>query len=221
MGGERCSTLLLDELGVAGDRRFAFESPDAPPGKPLLGSVQRQSMLRFAAETDATGQVWVRTAEDALLPVTRDELLLRLAAAAPGAATLALRHREAPFTDVRPIALHAAATARAMRTGSGAEFDPRQLRSNLLLALDGDRPFAEDALAGRLLRIGADVTLRVLERIPRCRMITLAPDTGEADPTPLRQLAQARQGRAGVYARCLRTGLVREGDPVWLVEGDG
>ncbi len=59
--------------------------------------------------------------------------------------------------------------------------------------------------------------MTVLERDPRCKMITLDPDTGEADPAILRHVARTRDGKAGVYAAVLVEGLVRQGDPIWLV----
>jgi len=49
-------------------------------------------------------------------------------------------------------------------------------------------------------------------------MITLDPDTSQAKPEVLRQVAQAHQGMAGLYAAVLVEGLVRPGDAVELLD---
>ena len=51
---------------------------------------------------------------------------------------------------------------------------------------------------GRTLRIGAKTMIAVLERDPRCKMITLDPDTAQANPEVMRQVARAHDGKVGV-----------------------
>ncbi len=131
-------------------------------------------------------------------------------------ARLHLRHERRPFTDVRPIALHSLATEEALARELGS-FDPRRLRSNIILALTAE-PFAEDALSGNILRLGRTAELKILERIPRCRMVSLDPETAASDPTILRALARSHEGRVGVYARAITPGTLSVGDPVYLVE---
>jgi MOSC domain-containing protein YiiM len=48
-------------------------------------------------------------------------------------------------------------------------------------------------------------------------MITLDPETGDADPKILRQVGDAHDGMFGVYAAVLVEGTVRKGDPVELM----
>jgi uncharacterized protein YcbX len=57
----------------------------------------------------------------------------------------------------------------------------------------------------------------VLERDPRCMMITLDPDTAEKTPAILKQVAQAHEGMAGLYGAVLMGGMLRKGDPVELL----
>ena len=49
-------------------------------------------------------------------------------------------------------------------------------------------------------------------------MITLDPDTAEARPEVLRRLAQAHDGKAGLYAVVLVEGTVRSGDEIRLLD---
>ena len=58
----------------------------------------------------------------------------------------------------------------------------------------------------------------VLERDPRCRMITLDPDTAAANPEILRRVARGHDGKAGVYGAVLVEGLVHEGDAIALLD---
>ena len=57
----------------------------------------------------------------------------------------------------------------------------------------------------------------MLERDPRCKMMTLDPDTGAQDSVVLRHLTEARGGMIGVYGAVLVEGVVRKGDPIAVV----
>jgi uncharacterized protein YcbX len=89
---------------------------------------------------------------------------------------------------------------------------------NVYLNLDSANGFAEDRFVGRTLRIGSKVVVSILERDPRCVMITLDPNTGESMPEVLRQVAQAHDGITGVYAAVLVEGIVQKDDPVQLLD---
>ena len=71
---------------------------------------------------------------------------------------------------------------------------------------------------GQRLQIGNKVVLAVTDRDPRCKMITLDPETGASSPTFLRPVAQAHGGMAGVYGAVLVEGMVRKGDAVELLD---
>src|SRR5439155_1652178 len=71
---------------------------------------------------------------------------------------------------------------------------------------------------GRSLRIGPEVVVTILERDPRCVMITLDPDTGEKTPAILKKVAQAHDGMAGVYGAVMVEGMLHNGDPVEVLE---
>ena len=59
--------------------------------------------------------------------------------------------------------------------------------------------------------------ISVLERDPRCKMITLDPDTAEPRPEILRKVARDHDGKAGVYGAVLVEGMVRQGDEIELL----
>jgi hypothetical protein len=129
---------------------------------------------------------------------------------------LTLRRSDKALTDCRPLSIFGVQSARRLGEETGISVDKRRFRANIYLDLA--EGFAEDEFVGRSIRIGPKVIVAVLERDPRCMMITLDPDTGEKEPALLKKVAQAHSGMAGVYGAVLMQGMVHKGDPVELVD---
>jgi uncharacterized protein YcbX len=96
--------------------------------------------------------------------------------------------------------------------------DKRRFRANVYLDLTASEGFAEDKFVGRSLRLGPKVIVSIVGRDGRCMMITLDPDTGKKEPALLKNVAQAHDGKAGVYGAVLAEGIVRRGDDVELLD---
>jgi len=122
------------------------------------------------------------------------------------------------MTDCRPISLFSLQTARQLGEEVGAVLDKRRFRANVYLDLGDPGGFSENGLVGRKVRIGSKVVVSVLERDPRCKMITLDPVTATPNPEILRRVTQAHDGMAGVYAAVLAEGTIRAGDSVEVVD---
>ena len=69
-------------------------------------------------------------------------------------------------------------------------------------------------MVGRKLKIGGRLQIAILERDPRCKMITLDPETGQVDEMVLDHVAKSHSGRIGVYAAVLVEGIARKGDVI-------
>ena len=221
MRGERVGNVTLDPEGIRGDRRFAIESSDAPAGKPLLTGRERAAMLLYSPRKVGHEEL-VRTPGGEWLSLHSSELLQRLSInGSDSERTLSLkRSPERPLTDVRPVSLVSTDTLVGLSREMGRAIDPQRFRSNIVLRLDDGRPSLEDAWNGRTLRFGDEgsfAELLIRERIPRCRMVSLDPDTAEPDNSILKHLARAHQGRLGIYATVQQTGMLREHQPVFLV----
>ena len=93
-----------------------------------------------------------------------------------------------------------------------------RFRANIYLHLDDAGGFAENVYVGRKLQVGQKVVLSVLERDPRCKMITLDPDTAEPHAEMLRTVTKGHAGTAGVYSAVLVEGTVARGDKIELLE---
>ena len=218
MAGERLRAAAFDANGLVGDRRFAFASTAAPRGKPLLSSAERTRMLGYTARLNPTPEVHTPGGQRFALPSPSLDAELQSQIAIPGAQLTLLPSPTRPLTDVRPVALVSTATLAGIAKELGRAIDPQRFRSNLLIALTDPVPFAEDTLAGAVIHLGTcnGPRLRLLERIPRCRMISLDPTTVEPDPALLPHLARFHAGRLGIYAAVERPGSFQEGDLISL-----
>src|SRR4051794_40736006 len=83
----------------------------------------------------------------------------------------------------------------------------------------GKRGLSAHPLPGRRERDGSRCAQRgsrpsptIVERDPRCAMISLDPETAMRNPDILGIVTKAHEGKAGVYGAVLVEGMVRAGD---------
>ena len=245
MRGQELDEMFAGYAGVYGDRLFAFTSSASPKGFPYFTGREQRQMLRyqprFRHPEKAARPINLSEAESmppGVNPVSADPAELMVDVETPGGETLAIdnpavidmlradiddKHQltllrsDRAMTDCRPISIFAVQSARKLGEETGIAVDKRRFRANVYLDLTSSDGFAEDEFVGRSLRIGSKVIVSVLERDPRCMMITLDPDTGEKAAALLKKVAQAHSGMAGVYGAVLAEGIVRKGDPVELL----
>ena len=242
MRGERLAEAFVGFPGLYGDRLYAVRSAAQPAGFPFLTGREQALMLLYrprfrhadkaarpanlaAAEAMAPGvtplyadpadlAVDVETPSGELLAVDDPALLCRLGEAA----SLALLRSERALTDCRPVSLFSLQSARQLTAEVGVPVDERRFGANIYADLAGATGFAEDGFVGRRLQLGAKAVVAILERDPRCKMITLDPDTAAASPKILRRVARFHDGKAGVYGAVLVEGMVRPGDELRLLD---
>jgi len=244
MPGESLSEAYVDFAGVLGDRIYAVHHAGAAKAFPFLTARSRKEMLRFRPKfsrpeltlspdnlTDAEN----RGAGLTPLFPTNEDLALEIEPpngktysvsdpALPGliagdqfdASELTIIRSDRAITDCRPLSLLAIQTIDGIGRAVGVALDKRRFRENLYLDLNSSESFAEDAFVGRRLRIGAKLTLHILERDIRCRMINIDPVSLDENPEILRYVAKSHDNRAGVYAAVLVAGMVRPGDDIVL-----
>lgn len=246
MGGEELAESFLGFAGVYGDRCYAFKSSAARKGFPYLNANVQQQMLlyrpRFRHPERASkppnlaeamsiapgvnpanaeaGELTldVLTPSGEVVAVDDPALIAMLREGLRGEHQLTLVRSDRALTDCRPLSLISLQTVRRIGEELGGPVDKRRFRSNVYIDLASGHGFAEDELVGRRLRLGPKAEVSVLERDPRCKMISLDPDTGEHDPEVLRRVAQEHGAFAGVYCAVLVEGVVSAGDSVELVD---
>src|SRR5206468_9861694 len=115
---------------------------------------------------------------------------------------LSLLRSDRAMTDCRPISIFSLQSARRLAEETGMPMDKRRFRANVYVDLTSAEGFAENEFVGQSLRIGPKVVVTILERDPRCVMITIDPDTGEKTPAILKKVAQAHDGMEIGRASC-------------------
>jgi uncharacterized protein YcbX len=196
-----------------------FRHPDKTAQPPNLS--EAESLPPGATPLYAEADDWivdVETPSGETLSIDNTELIQRLNRGIRDAHKLTLLKSERAMTDCRPVSLFSLQTVQQIGEEVGVEADKRRFRANVYVDLASRAGFGEDALVGRSVRLGSKAIVSILERDPRCKMITLDPDTGEANPEFSRRVAEAHDGKAGVYAAVLVEGRVRRGDPIDLLD---
>ena len=246
MRGEELDEMFAGYAGVYGDRIFAFTSSVNKKGFPYFTGRDQRQMLRyrprFRNPDKAARPLNLPDAASlgsGLTPLYADQDDLLVDIETPDAKTFAIndpmlienlregiddKHQlklirsERALTDCRPVSIFAVQTVKQLGEETGVSVDKRRFRANVYLDLVSSNGFAEDEFVGRSLRLGSKVVVSVLARDARCMMITVDPETAEKTPAILKTVAQAHEGRAGVYGAVLIEGLIRKGDPVELIK---
>ena len=244
MRGEELDEAFAGFSGIYGDRLFAFKSSASPKGFPYLTAREQQRLLQyrphFRDPDKAARPINLAEAESmGANPVSADPSELMVDVETPDGRTLAIddpaltdvvradidqKHQltlmrsERALTDCRPVSIFSLQSARQLAEETGTLLDKRRFRANVYVDLTSAQGFGENEFVGRSLRIGPKVVVTILERDPRCVMITLDPDTGEKTPAILKKVAQAHEGMAGVYGAVMVEGMLHKGDSVELLE---
>jgi uncharacterized protein YcbX len=248
MGGMEEPEVFVGFAGVYGDRRYAFRSSAARKGFPYLNANVQQEMLLYLpqyrhperaakppnlaeAESIAPGANPANGDEEdmaleVILPtceavsVDDPRLIQMLSEGLSEVTQLRLVRSDRALTDCRPVSLISLQTIAQIESELGMAMDKRRFRANVYFDFGsaGRSGFGEDNFVGRRVRLGSRATVMVLERDPRCKMISLDPDTGEHNPEVLRGVAREHDACAGVYCAVLLEGLLKKGDPIELLD---
>ena len=246
MRGHMQDAAFAGFAGVYGDRIFAFKSSASEAGFPYLTGREHREMLLyqpqfrnpqaasmppnfFEAEELGPGLTSVYPDQDSLaldvvtpdgdvIAIDDPSLIDRLGSGLDGDDSLTLLQSHRSMTDCRPVSLISLQTIDRVARECGTPLDKRQFRANIYLDLGEADGFIEDRFVGKTLEIGSKVRVSILERDPRCAMITLDPETARSNPSALRYVTRNRDGMAGVYAAVLVEGLIRAGDEVRMID---
>lgn len=246
MSGEAMPEVFMGFAGVYGDRCFAFKNSSARKGFPYLSATVQQEMVRYRPQfrhperaarppnlteamsippgvTPANAEpddllIDVVIPSGAVLAVDDPALTQMLGEGLRGENHLTLVRSDRALTDCRPVSLISLQTIRQLEAELNSPLDKRRFRANVYLDLASHDGFAEDRMVGRKLRIGPSAVVMILERDPRCKMISLDPDTGVHNPEVLRKVAEAHEAHAGVYCAVLVEGILSKADTIELLE---
>lgn len=124
---------------------------------------------------------------------------------------------EEHYFDAAPISILLSTWLVGISKHVGFQVEYERYRPNFFVRAAGGFALLENDLVAHEARLG-EVTLRVRKPILRCVTTTYDQRTGESNPEILRYVAQKRGNQMGIYCDVLRTGVVRVGDSLELVE---
>ncbi|MBO9598284.1 MAG: MOSC domain-containing protein [Cohnella sp.] len=218
--GERLDSCVIEPYGMLGDRFAAFRDESRTGWDRFVTARNIPRMLTYESRF-VNGEIKV-TAADGRTFGWDDALLAEIQ-----------RHTTAPLSlprlkephpedsrllsvDCESLLIVTDVTMRKLEEAWGKGLDNRRFRGNFVVAVEDDSIFEGDWI-GRELAIG-DVRLKVERACVRCVMITIDPETNEKDMSLLKKVTQEFNTEFGVYCSVVRTGQVRLGDKVRLIE---
>ncbi len=245
MRGEEIPHTYTAFTGLMGDRVYGVVAADGSPGHPWHTGRDQEEFILYSPryksgedlllppELDATYSEWpngidpiypdteafivsIETPEGVIYDDIRDPAFIADLERATDR-TLRLHVTQRGQFDARPVSLISTSAVAQIGEDMGAHIDKRRFRANFYVEWENqDDPFFELTLVGKTLRIGDNLEVKIDLRDPRCKAITLDPDTAEAMPKLLQYLARHHSGDAGVFGIVLQRGRVNKGDPIYL-----
>jgi uncharacterized protein YcbX len=233
---QRSTEIQLGDHGVTGDREFLVVDADCGllltarnPGlvriEPSWDPARNVLALRFpdgSVVQDAPGPgtaAVTKTYDGRELPgqIIPGPLSAALSDHLGRSVHLFRRAADHLGADDCPVTLMSEASVDALAAEfNGTPPDPRRFR--MTITVTGVDPWAEHSWSGQQVTI-ADVTLGVLEPVPRCVVTTRNPESGATDARILHALAKLR-GKDditfGVWCEVIQPGQIRVGDLVML-----
>ena len=223
MAGESLATAQLGWHGIEGDRRFAFRRIQEMGGFPWLSAGRLPALIRYLPYSAVAGNgvppTHVRTPSGDELELSGAALRQELSAA-HGAEVELMQLKHGMFDEAQ-LSLITTNTIETIAARAGCDLDVRRFRPNILVETSSDAPFPEDAWIGKLIVFGEQpeaAAMSIAQRDVRCAMLNLDPETGLSTPQILKATVQANQNCAGVYGAPFRTGELKVGDQVFLLD---
>lgn len=242
MRGEEVDDVFVAFTGVMGDRIYAISSSHATPEFPWHTNREQeefvlynarfknhQSTLKPTAMEAALKELLnppyplanafaleIQTPDGETLDIEDPAFLESLRDKSEGELTLHFTQKNA--VDCRPLSLFSHQTLVQLGDETGMDLDKRRFRANFYVDWISASGFYENELVNRRLRVGERLEIMILELDPRCKSITIDPDTAETQSRLLRHIARKYDGFAGVYAAVLKEGTVKAGDEIYLFD---
>ncbi|WP_027084665.1 MOSC domain-containing protein [Cohnella panacarvi] len=218
--GERLESCIIEPYGISGDRVAAFYDEARTGWDRFVTARDIPRMLTYGSRF-VDGEIQV-TAADGRTFGWDDGLLAEIQQYTDAPISLSRVKEPHPedsrllSVDCESILIVTDATMRKVEAAWGRRLDNRRFRGNFVVTVEDGAMFEADWI-GRKLAVG-DVQLKAERACVRCVMITIDPETNKKDMSLLKQVTQDFNSEFGVYCSVVRTGQVRLGDKVRLIE---
>ncbi|QUL52743.1 MOSC domain-containing protein [Paenibacillus tritici] len=222
LAGEELEACRIESYGVQGDRYCSFYDMTKQDWSQYITARKIPKLMSYKAEytgedirvTAADGRVfgWDTELLEEIQSLTSTEITMSAFKAPHPEA----KHPELLSVDGASILLVTDKSLKKLEALWGKPVDQRRFRGNFVVEVREDS-LGEEEWLGRRLSIGS-AELQVDSYCERCVMITTNPDTLERDSSLLKQVHKELNLKFGLYASVIRTGEVRLGDPVVVLE---
>mgnify|MGYP002725592775 CR=1 FL=1 len=242
MRGERVDDVFVAYTGLMGDRVYAVSSSTANPEFPWHTNREQEEFILYKARfTNRNRSLKPKDLEAALkerlnppYPSTQDlavevelpigqvldindpAFLDHLSDKSKG--ELKVHFTQKNMVDCRPLSLFSTQTLDQLNAETEMDLDKLRFRSNFYVDWDEAPGFYENQLVDKKLKIGEQLEIMVIELDPRCKTITIDPETSETSPKVLKTIVRNHEGFAGVFAAVIQEGVVKAGDEIYLME---
>lgn len=244
MRGETLDEIFVSFAGMMGDRVYGIVNGDGNPAFPWFTIRDYEALLLYqpryknhSATLQPKDLAQAHKMPPGINPLYPDENQFSVEVEAPnsdvyslenddflehlksltGDRNLSLHFSQRSQFDCRPLSIFSMQMRDLLTEELDMDIDKRQFRANFYVKWNDDRPGYENDLVGHCLKIGDRLEINILERDPRCKVITVNPDTAAVDSKLIKHIAQSHEGYAGVYGAVLVEGMVKAGDPIELL----
>jgi uncharacterized protein YcbX len=224
MAGTPTESAFLGWHGLDGDRRFAFRRTGDGSGMPWLTASRLPELLLYhpVGFDESAGEplpTHVRTPAGRRVELRSPELAAELVSRF-GSGIELMKLDNGIFDDAA-VSVISLATIAGVGREAGFDLDRRRFRANIVVETEHAERFLEDGWVGRMLVFGdrdPRPAVSVTSRDLRCMMINLDPETARQDARVMKTTVRLNENHAGVYGTVARTGTIRAGDRVSLLE---
>ncbi|MDA4111465.1 MAG: MOSC domain-containing protein [Thaumarchaeota archaeon] len=216
MMGEDLDSAYLESYGITGDRVYAFINEENRNTRfPWMTARQAKELLLYRPQF-ASSQMEIESPEGRKFSIS-DQLFLELIEEKYGY-PIVLRYDRTGSKDSKPISLISMQTVEALSSETGLTLSHERFRANIYAEWHNGKPFFEDELVGRTLKIGeGGAVIKIVKKDSRCIIPTLDPKTSEPSPIVLETIKKNHKGCIGVYADVEGVGSMRAGDEIFLL----
>lgn len=216
--GERLEACSVENTGLHGDRVCAFYDETREGWDSYVTARHIPQMLAYQArlngdEIAVTSPAGIAFGwNEALLEDIQQHAKRKIAMTSYRAPNV--ENPELMAVDVAAVHLVTTATLRTLEAAWGKKLDERRFRANFVIDVEEETQQNERAWIGKRISIGT-AEFQVVAPCERCSIITIEPLSLERDPSLLKKVEELC---FGVYASVSKTGKVRRGDRVCVID---
>ena len=212
--GESCTELSIDRRGVVGDRWFAISNSKGKfgSGKNTRRFRKIEGLFNFQAKYDR--ETLLITFPDGRIFKANDPNLNRELSFALGQPVTLVSENNISHFDANSLHLVTTASLNWLKNLlPDSTIDERRFRPNLSIDTS-EKGLIEHNWIGKNLLIGDELKIEITGLTERCIMVNMAQEELKCDRHILRKISKKSKNNFGVYAKVIRSGIIRIGDPV-------